>query len=133
MEIRIYKIKAGLQREFVDFFCNEAAPAQVKAGMFLKGPFIGCTAKDRVVCFRLFRTPEERENVRRRFYQGSEWRDKLKERASRIVESHDVVVIDVPDLIFDQPFETMPTAAKAPVGQVALNTELSKGDSEPLS
>lgn len=127
LEIRIYKIKAGLQREFVDFFCNEAAPAQVEAGMFLKGPFIE-SAKDRVVCFRLFRTPEERENVRRRFYQGSVWRDKLKERASRIVESHDVVVIDAPDSIFDQPFETMPSAAKAGVGQVAFNTQPSKRD-----
>ncbi len=56
MEIRNYKIRAGMRDRFIAFFDTKVKPVQERLGIKILGEFVDLGDEDRFVWFRAFET-----------------------------------------------------------------------------
>jgi NIPSNAP protein len=105
VEVRTYKIKPGCRDEFIKFFETRGAPAQRSLGMRILGPLLDLENPDTFVWLRGFSSLDERERLKRAFYDGDEWKGELEAIAMPLIESYAVVLTEAsPGCVFDDPF-----------------------------
>jgi hypothetical protein len=95
VEVRTYKIKVGLRKQFIDFFVNRAIPAQRSKGMLIVGPLLDIENPDVFVWLRAFPSLEEREKMKSAFYDGDEWKDELEAIAMPMLEKYSVTLTEM--------------------------------------
>jgi hypothetical protein len=104
IEVRTYRIKPGLREEFIEFFETRAVPAQRAHGMKILGPLIDLEDPDKFVWLRSYPSLEERERMKRDFYEGEVWKNELEAIAMPMLESYDVILCETsPGYVFDDP------------------------------
>jgi len=102
VEVRTYKIKAGLRDEFIRFFETRAVPALRSHGMKILGPLLDLENPDSFVWLRSFPSLDERDRMKDAFYEGKEWKDELEAIAMPMLESYAVVLCETsPGYVFD--------------------------------
>jgi hypothetical protein len=102
VEVRTYKIKAGLRDEFIRFFETRAVPALRSHGMKILGPLLDLKNPDSFVWLRSFPSLAERDRMKDAFYEGEEWKGELEAIAMPMLESYAVVLCETaPGYVFD--------------------------------
>lgn len=96
VEVRYYKIKAGLRERFLEFFEHKAIPAQRAEGMGIVGPFVDLENPDVFIWLRAFPSLEERDRMKSAFYDGDEWTNNLEAIAMPMLETYSVSLTTIP-------------------------------------
>jgi hypothetical protein len=94
VEVRTYKIKAGLRAKFIEFFERRAVPALRAFGMDVCGPFLSVEKPDEFVWLRAFPSMEERDRMKAAFYEGELWKNELEAIAMPMLEGYEVTLTD---------------------------------------
>src|ERR1700730_1845994 len=94
IEMRTYKIKAGLRAEFLKIFESKGRPAHEKIGMKILGPVL--SVEDAHTFFWMRACPElkSREPMRDQFYEGKLWKEELEQKLMPTIEKYDGVVVE---------------------------------------
>jgi hypothetical protein len=83
VEVRSYRIKPGRREEFIRFFETRSIPALRAHGMKIVGPFLDLENPNKFVWLRSFPSLEERERMKKDFYEGA-----MEERAGGHRHAH---------------------------------------------
>jgi NIPSNAP len=86
VEVRKYKVKAGLRARFLQLFETRTRPLQRSFGMGVIGPFLDLEDPDSFVWLRTFPSIEERDRMKSALYDGPEWKDELEALAMPMLE-----------------------------------------------
>jgi dethiobiotin synthetase len=97
IEMRTYKIKAGMRAEFLKVFESKARPEHEKIGMKILGPFLSVEDADTFFWMRAFPDLKSRGPLRDRFYEGKLWKEELEQKLMPMIEKYDVVVVEAKD------------------------------------
>ena len=104
VEVRSYRIKAGLRSKFIDLFETKAIPALRSHGMQILGPLIDLENPNKFVFLRSFPSLEERERMKDEFYGGELWKNELEAIAMPMIDSYDVILCETSKgFVFDGP------------------------------
>lgn len=103
VEVRSYRITPGRREEFLEFFEKRSIPALQSHGMKVVGPFIDLENPNKFVWLRCFPSLEERDRMKRDFYEGDLWTNELEAIAMPMLESYDVILCEThPGLVIDE-------------------------------
>src|SRR5919106_4268287 len=94
VEVRVYRIKPGRRDEFVEIFADRGRPAQEAYGIKVLGPLLDLKNPNVVVWIRSFPSDEDREQMKRDFYEGPEWISDLEELLMPMLDEFSVVVAE---------------------------------------
>jgi len=94
VEVRKYTIKPGLRAKFIEFFETRSAPAQREAGMEILGPLLDVENPDVFVFLRGFPSLEERDRMKKEFYEGELWTRELEAIAMPMLERYEVILTE---------------------------------------
>lgn len=94
VEVRFYRIKPGRRDEFVEIFADRGRPAQEAYGIKVLGPLLDLENPNVVVWIRSFPSDEDREQMKRDFYEGPEWISDLEELLMPMLDEFSVVVAE---------------------------------------
>jgi hypothetical protein len=94
IEMRTYKIKPGLRREFLEIFEAKSIPAHQEIGMKILGPYLSIEDPDTFFFMRAFPTLESREPMKAKFYEGELWTRELEQKLMPMIEKFDVVLVE---------------------------------------
>lgn len=94
VEVRRYRTKPGRREEFLRFFARQAVPAQRAHGMEIFGPLVDVENPNAFVWLRAFPSMHDREEMKRAFYEGEQWKHELEAIAMPMLESYDVVLTE---------------------------------------
>lgn len=94
VEVRKYITKPGLRAKFIEFFETRSVPAQRQAGMEILGPLLDVENPDVFVFLRGFPSLEERERMKKEFYDGELWTTELEAIAMPMLERYDVILTE---------------------------------------
>jgi dethiobiotin synthetase len=97
IEMRTYKIKAGLRAEFLKIFESKGRPEHEKIGMKILGPFLSVEDANTFFWMRAFPDLKSREPMRDQFYEGKLWKEELEQKLMPMIEKYDVVVVEAKD------------------------------------
>ena len=97
VEVRSYRIVPGRREEFLEFFKTRSIPALRECGMKVVGPLIDIENPNKFVWLRCFPSLEDRDRMKRDFYEGVLWKNELEEVAMPMLDSYDVILCEVPD------------------------------------
>jgi len=104
VEVRSYRIKPGRRAEFIEFFAKRSIPALRSHGMQVMGPLIDLENPNKFVWLRSFPSLEERDRMRKEFYEGDLWKNELEAIAMPMLESYDVILCETsPGYVFYGP------------------------------
>jgi hypothetical protein len=92
VELRFYHVKPGHREAFLEFFRRQGRPAQEAYGMKVLGPLLDVEDPNVVIWLRSFPSPDERERMKREFYEGPEWTSSLEQVAMPMLDRYSVVV-----------------------------------------
>jgi len=92
VEVRTYYMKPGRRDEFVELFQRRARQAQESYGIKVLGLLVDLENPDTVVWLRSFSSLEERERLKKEFYEGPEWTSELEGLAMPLIDRGEVVV-----------------------------------------
>lgn len=103
VEVRSYRIVPGHREDFLEFFRTRSIPALRSHGMKVVGPLIDLENPNKFVWLRCFPTPEDRDRMKRNFYEGDLWKNELEAIAMPMLESYDVILCETdPGFVFDE-------------------------------
>jgi hypothetical protein len=106
VEVRSYRIIPGRREEFIRLFESRAVPALRAHGMKVLGPLIDVENPNKFVWLRSFPSLEERDRLKKAFYEGDLWKNDLEALAMPMLESYDVILCETsPGCVFDVPRE----------------------------
>jgi len=94
VEVRKYTIKPGLRARFIEFFETRSVPALRDAGMGILGPLVDLENPDVFVFLRAFRSLEDRERMKKEFYEGELWTTELEAIAMPMLERYEVILTE---------------------------------------
>ena len=97
VEVRTYRIVPGRREEFLEFFKTRSIPALRAHGMKVVGPLIDVENPNKFVWLRCFPSREDRDRMKRDFYEGELWKNELEAIAMPMLDSYDVILCEVPD------------------------------------
>jgi hypothetical protein len=97
VEMRTYKIKAGMRAPFLEIFRAKSVPAHRQIGMKILGPFLSLEDPDTFFFMRGFPDLVSREPMKTKFYQGELWKQELESVLMPMLEKYDVVVVEDPE------------------------------------
>ena len=97
IEMRTYKINAGLRGEFLKIFESKSRPEHEKIGMKILGPFLSVEDANTFFWMRAFPDLKSREPMRDQFYEGKLWKEELEQKLMPMIEKYDVVVVEAKD------------------------------------
>jgi hypothetical protein len=104
VEVRSYRIIPGRREEFIRLFESRAVPALRAHGMKVLGPLIDVENPNKFVWLRSFPSLEERDRLKKAFYEGDLWKNELEALAMPMLESYDVILCETsPGCVFDVP------------------------------
>jgi NIPSNAP len=104
VEVRSYRIVPGRREEFLSLFESRAVPALRAHGMKVLGPLIDVENPNKFVWLRSFPSLEERDRLKKAFYEGDLWKNELEALAMPMLESYDVILCETsPGCVFDVP------------------------------
>jgi hypothetical protein len=101
IEMRTYKIKAGLRAKFLELLKSKALPEHKKIGMRILGPFLSVEDADTFFWMRAFPDLNSRERMRDEFYEGKLWKEELEQKLMPILEKYEVVIVEANDGLGD--------------------------------
>ncbi len=110
VEVRTYKIKEGRRAEFLRFFETRAVPAQRSQGMEILGPLVDLERQDTFVWMRAFPSMEDRDRLKKAFYEGPTWKSELEAIAMPMLEDYSVVLTETTAGFVA--FDSLPAATK---------------------
>jgi len=96
LEIRIYRIRAGMRDRFIDFFESKTLAPQRAAGMEVLGQFRSLDDPNLFVWLRRFDDAEARDRQKAAFYEGALWKDELEDEAFSMIEDYSNVLLVEP-------------------------------------
>lgn len=106
VEVRSYRIKPGHRAEFIHLFETRAVPGLRAHGMKILGPLLDLENPNKFVWLRSFPSLEERDRMKKDFYEGELWKNELEAIAMPMLESYDVILCETsPGYVFDGPRE----------------------------
>src|SRR6266436_4368700 len=88
IEMRTYKIKAGMRAEFLKVFESKARPEHEKIGMKILGLFLSVEDADTFFWMRAFPDLKSRTRMRDEFYEGKLWKEELEQKLMPILEKY---------------------------------------------
>jgi NIPSNAP len=94
VEMRTYKLKAGMRDRFLEIFRAKSVPTHLELGMKIAGPFLSIENKDTFFFMRGFPDLASREPMKARFYEGDLWKRELEGILMPMIDKYDVVVVD---------------------------------------
>ena len=94
VEVRSYRIKPGLREQFIELFETRAIPALRSHGMMVLGPLIDLENPNKLVWLRSFPSLEERDRMKKAFYEGEFWKNELESIAMSMIDSYDVILCE---------------------------------------
>jgi hypothetical protein len=94
VEVRKYTIKSGLRANFIEFFETRSVPAMQESGMEIIGPLLDVENPDVFVFLRGFPSLEERDRMKKDFYEGKLWLNDLEAIAMPMLEHYDVILTE---------------------------------------
>jgi NIPSNAP len=94
VEVRSYRIKPGRRQEFIEFFETRSVPALRAHGMTVLGPLLDLENPNKFVWLRSFPSLDERERMKKDFYEGTLWKNELEAIAMPMIESYDVILCE---------------------------------------
>ncbi len=97
VEMRTYKLKAGMRPRFLEIFRTKSVPAHAEIGMKIVGPFLSIEDPDTFFFMRGFPDLESRESMKAKFYEGQLWKRELENIVMPMIEQYQVVLVDDPD------------------------------------
>ena len=97
IEMRTYKIKAGMRARFLEIFRAKSVPAHARIGMKILGPFLSVEDPDTFFFMRGFPDLASREPMKTKFYQGELWKRELESILMPMLEKYEVVVVEDPE------------------------------------
>ena len=104
VEVRSYRIVPGRREEFIRLFESRAVPALRAHGMKVLGPLIDVENPNKFVWLRSFPSLEERDRLKKAFYEGDLWKNELEALAMPMLESYDVILCETSaGCVFDVP------------------------------
>jgi hypothetical protein len=104
VEVRSYRIIPGRREEFIRLFESRAVPALRAHGMKVLGPLIDVENPNKFVWLRSFPSLEERDRLKKAFYEGDLWKNELEALAMPMLESYDVILCETSSgCVFDVP------------------------------
>lgn len=93
IEMRTYRIKAGLRSRFIELFLSRAVPRHHEIGMKISGPFLSVEDPDVFFWMRAFPDLATRDRMKETFYEGPLWKDELEGIMMPMLEHYDVVLV----------------------------------------
>ena len=107
VEVRKYTIKPGLRAKFIEFFETRVVPAQREIGMEIMGPLLDIENPDAFTWLRGFPSLEDRDQMKRAFYDGDLWTRELEAIAMPMLERYEVMLTETSSLLvsFRRPVE----------------------------
>jgi hypothetical protein len=104
VEVRSYRIIPGRREEFIRLFESRAVPALRAHGMKVLGPLIDVENPNKFVWLRSFPSLEERDRLKKAFYEGDLWKNELEALAMPMLESYHVILCETSSgCVFDVP------------------------------
>ena len=104
VEVRSYRIVPGRREEFIRLFESRAVPALRAHGMKVLGPLIDVENPNKFVWLRSFPSLEERDRMKKAFYEGDLWKNELEALAMPMLDSYDVILCETSSgCVFDVP------------------------------
>jgi hypothetical protein len=94
VEVRSYRIIPGRREEFIEFFKKRAVPAQQALGIKIIGPLLDLENPNKFVFLRSFPSLNERDEMKKAFYEGELWKNELESIAMPMVDSYDVILCE---------------------------------------
>jgi hypothetical protein len=94
VEVRKYTIKPGLRAKFIEFFETRSLPALRAHGMEIYGPLLDLENPDVFVFLRGFPSLEERDRMKKAFYEGELWTKELEGIAMPMLERYEVILTE---------------------------------------
>jgi hypothetical protein len=94
VEVRFYHIKSGHRDEFVELFRRRGRPAQEAYGMKVMGPLLDLENPNVVIWLRSFPSAEDRDRMKKDFYEGPEWISGLEELVMPMLDHYSVAVAE---------------------------------------
>jgi hypothetical protein len=94
IEMRTYRIRAGLRAEFLDIFRAKTVPAHEAIGMKVVGPFPALDDPDVFFWMRAFPDAQARDAMKSAFYGGPLWKEDLEKNLFPMLERYDVVLVE---------------------------------------
>lgn len=94
VEVRKYTIKPGLRAKFIEFFETRSVPAMRELGMEIVGPLLDVENPDVFVFLRGFPSREERDRMKKEFYEGKLWVNELEAIAMPMLDQYEVILTE---------------------------------------
>jgi hypothetical protein len=94
VEVRKYTIKPGMRAKFIEFFETRSVPAMQEVGMEITGPLLDVENPDVFVFLRGFPSIEERDRMKKEFYEGKLWLNELEAIAMPMLEQYEVILTE---------------------------------------
>ncbi|MGZ6077591.1 MAG: NIPSNAP family protein [Myxococcaceae bacterium] len=94
IEMRTYWTVPGMREEFLKVFVERSIPIHRELGMPIIGPFLGVEDPDTFFFMRVFPSAAEREELKRRFYEGEPWKSELEQRLMPLLARWEVMLVD---------------------------------------
>lgn len=96
LEIRQYRLVAGMRARFATFLRDRTLEEQLRLGMTIHGPFDDLGDDDVLTWFRGFPSLAERDRRKAAFYQGEYWLNELQDEAFSMIEDYRNVMLVTP-------------------------------------
>ena len=96
VEMRTYRLKAGMRERFLEVFRTRSVPEHQRLGMKILGPFLSLEDSDTFFFMRGFPDLASREPIKARFHEGDLWKNELENILMPMIEKYEVVLVDDP-------------------------------------
>ncbi len=94
LEVRVYKIRDEVGRDYVKFFEGTILPYAKRKGMNVLGQFWSAEGENTFVWLRSFESMEARERVYEAYYESDEWKTTIGPQARSMVESTEIKLVE---------------------------------------
>jgi len=94
VEMRIYRLKPGVRREFLELFQRKSVPAHQALGMRILGPFPALDDPDAFFFMRAFPDAASREPMKNAFYEGALWKNELEQVMMPLIDTFEAVLVE---------------------------------------
>src|SRR5271163_5309904 len=94
VEMRTYRLKAGMRERFLEVFRTRSVPEHRRLGMKILGPFLSIEDPDTFFFMRGFPDLASREPMKAKFYEGELWKSELENVMMPMLETYEVVLVE---------------------------------------
>lgn len=96
VEMRTYRLKAGMRERFLEVFRSRSVPEHHRLGMKILGPFLSIEDPDTFFFMRGFPDLPSRAVLKAGFYEGELWKTELENLLMPLIDKYEVVLVDDP-------------------------------------